>query len=127
LSKGHFDEDKMSLEWVSYCNGTTIFPKLPLYCRWRHKKWLRNEETRAAIKKAAYKRGDSFIKAFHSESTTGSATAFLASWPLAVPADTTRPDALEAGIFHVPPPAPVIVGGISTTVIATQPLPPPET
>jgi hypothetical protein len=55
LNNGHFDEDEMALEWVPYCNGMTIFPKLPLYLRWHHKNWLRNEETRAAIKKAAYK------------------------------------------------------------------------
>jgi hypothetical protein len=123
LNNGHFDEDEMALEWVPYCNGMTIFPKLPLYLRWHHKNWLRNEETRAAIKKAAYKQGDSFIKTFHSESTTVLATAFPVSWPLAVvPAETRATAALEAGIFHVLPLAPVIVGGISTTVIAIQPL-----
>jgi hypothetical protein len=57
--------------------------------------------------------------------TTVLATAFPVSWPLAVPAETSTTAALEAGIFHVPPPAPVIVSGISTTVIATQPLPRP--
>jgi hypothetical protein len=40
-------------------------------------------------------------------------------------AETTTTAALEAGIFHVPPPAPVIVGGISTSAIATPPLPQP--
>jgi hypothetical protein len=71
LNKGHFDEIVMTFEWVPYCNGKTILPKPPLHLGWHHKKWLRNEETRAAMKKAAYKCGDSFIKTFHLESMSG--------------------------------------------------------
>jgi hypothetical protein len=52
---------KVAFVWVSYCNGTTVFPKPPLYLQWHHKKWLRNEQTRVAVEKAAYKCQYSFL------------------------------------------------------------------
>ena len=36
------DFDKMAIEWCDYVNGTTIFPKLPVYLRSYHPTMLAN-------------------------------------------------------------------------------------
>lgn len=124
LCKGRFDEDEMAMIWVKYADGKTIFPKLPLYLRWHHKKWLRNEQTRVAVKAAAFKRGDSFMKTFNKESAA-TLPAPLVTRPLAMPATMTVQLDEATCDPSASLTAPVVVGGTSTTVIAAGTQPPP--
>ena len=41
------DFDKMAIEWCDYVDGTTIFPKLPVYLRSYHPNMLANQFMRA--------------------------------------------------------------------------------
>jgi hypothetical protein len=38
------------IEWCKYVNGTTIFPKLPVYLRLYYERWERNQRIRDAIR-----------------------------------------------------------------------------
>lgn len=71
---GRFDEEKMALDWIQHCNGTTIFPKLPVYLRWHYKKWKRNQKTREAVMKVSFCESIEFIKRVNSESSKTVAT-----------------------------------------------------
>jgi hypothetical protein len=124
LRNGRFDEDTMSFDWLAYCDGKTIFPKLPLYLRWHHKKWLKNEKTRATVGKASFRSGDRFLKKLHLESAANLASP-LVSWPISMPNQDTAPLDQE-GDNCVGTTALVIVGGISTTVIADGGAPAPK-
>jgi hypothetical protein len=46
-----FDESLMAMiEWCKYVNGTTIFPKLPVYLRIYYEQWERNQRIKDALK-----------------------------------------------------------------------------
>jgi hypothetical protein len=45
----HFDENKMTLIWMKYVGGETIFPKLPHQLRLYHKQWERNRRVQSAV------------------------------------------------------------------------------
>ena len=44
-----FEENEMSLKWMEYVDGVTIFPKLPHQLRKYHKKWERNCRVQNAV------------------------------------------------------------------------------
>jgi hypothetical protein len=45
-----FDESAMAIKWCSHVNGTTIFPKLPVYLRLHVTKWEHYQRVRDALK-----------------------------------------------------------------------------
>jgi hypothetical protein len=45
-----FDESLMAIEWCKHVNGTTIFPKLPVYLRIHYERWERNQRVKDAVK-----------------------------------------------------------------------------
>jgi hypothetical protein len=45
-----FDESLMAIEWCKHVNGTTIFPKLPVYLRMYYEQWERNQRVKDAVK-----------------------------------------------------------------------------
>jgi hypothetical protein len=40
----------MVIEWCKYVNGTTIFPKLPVYLQMYYKRWERNHRVKDVVK-----------------------------------------------------------------------------
>ena len=44
-----FDDLLISIEWNKYVNGSTVFPKLPVYLRIYHERWERNQHIRDAV------------------------------------------------------------------------------
>ncbi len=50
LELPEFDESLMAIEWCKHVNGTTIFPKLPVYLRMYHERWERNQRVKDAVK-----------------------------------------------------------------------------
>jgi hypothetical protein len=40
----------MAIEWCKNVNGTTVFPKLPVYLRMHYKRWERNQRVINAVK-----------------------------------------------------------------------------
>jgi hypothetical protein len=47
---GEFNADEMALQWCTHVNGTTIFPKLPVYLRVYHEIYLKNRRVKDAVK-----------------------------------------------------------------------------
>ena len=45
-----FHDLLMALEWIKHVNGSTIFPKLPVYLRMYHERWERNQRVRDAVR-----------------------------------------------------------------------------
>jgi hypothetical protein len=45
-----FDESVMAIECCNHVNGTTIFPKLPVYLRLHFTKWEHKQRARDAVK-----------------------------------------------------------------------------
>lgn len=45
-----FDENAMMVEWRNHMNGTTVFPKLPVYLRLHFTKWGHNQYVQDAAK-----------------------------------------------------------------------------
>lgn len=50
---GSFDADWMALEWCKHVDGKDIFPKLPVYLRKHHSAWLKSQQVKDAVRKAA--------------------------------------------------------------------------
>lgn len=51
LSMPSFSSSNMAIEWCKHVNGTTIFPKLPVYLRNHHTQWVKNRRVRDAVEK----------------------------------------------------------------------------
>jgi hypothetical protein len=45
------DYDALAIEWCKYVNGTTIFPKLPVYLKQHHTVWQKNQRIKDALAK----------------------------------------------------------------------------
>jgi hypothetical protein len=45
-----FDENAMVIEWCNHMNGTTVFPKLPVYLRLYFTNWEHNQCVQDAVK-----------------------------------------------------------------------------
>ena len=69
LNGGQFNEAQMAFDWLEYCDGKTISPKLPLYLRLHHKSWTRNEQTKAKVGAASFKSAKDFIQKLNVESS----------------------------------------------------------
>jgi hypothetical protein len=46
-----FNDIIMALEWIKHVNGTSIFPKIPVYLRLHHERWERNQRVKDAVRK----------------------------------------------------------------------------
>jgi len=66
---GNFDEEEMAHEWIQYCDGKVIHPKLPVYLRWYYKKWGRNEQIRSTINSPSFRSGAQFLKNLNQQSS----------------------------------------------------------
>ena len=51
LRTKHFHAEKMAVDWCEHVDGSTIYPKLPVYLRTYHKKWEKNYRIRDAVRK----------------------------------------------------------------------------
>jgi hypothetical protein len=40
----------MVIEWFKHVNGTTVFPKLPVYLQMHYGQWERNQRLKDAVK-----------------------------------------------------------------------------
>jgi hypothetical protein len=88
-------------------------------------KVAKNEKTRASVGKASFKSGGRFLKKSHLESASNFASP-LVSWPISMLNQDTTPLNQQEGNNDVGTTALVIVGSISTTVIADGGAPAPK-
>ena len=96
------DFDAMAIEWCKHVDGRALFPKLPVYLRTHHTKWLRNQRVRDAVAQAAT--GEAKLRALNlamlprATAATATVAPAAADAPAAVPvAAAPAPTAAAAG------------------------------
>eukprot|EP00966_Prymnesium_polylepis_P005899 134953-Prymnesium_polylepis.1 len=52
-SNAKLDFDELAITWCAHVNGTTIFPKLPVYLRQHFTSWERNQRIKDALRSVA--------------------------------------------------------------------------
>jgi hypothetical protein len=66
---GNFDEQEMCVEWVNYCDGKLIFPKLPYYMRDHYKSWKCNQAAWHQVDSTNFKKRAEGLRNVHKDSS----------------------------------------------------------
>ena len=100
------DMEKMAIKWCNYVDGENIFPKLPVYLRNHHSKWVRNQRVREAMEKA--EKGDIVLRRINEETLHQLVPASPGSpdqpeLPLDTFAAVSAQATVVASLFHLEP------------------------
>ena len=83
---GPLNFEAMAVEWCTYVDGITIFPKLPVYLRTYRTTWERNGRVRDAITRVA--RGTTALRALNSATLVAATTGATAATAPTTATDT---------------------------------------
>ena len=111
--------DQMALAWCELVDGVSIFPKLPVYLRVHHAKWLRNMRIRDSLERMQLPLDRLRARLAADQPPLANATAAPATTTAAT-ASATATAAPSTGAPATAAPVNTATPGAKTTVVATR-------